>query len=485
MKKNYVKIMLLSVVLLASNVADTYANLPDGKKKEKKTDASNTQERLPLLVFKEANQPMSFEVNSKNLIGKEITITAPKGFTVSPQVIPANASKQKVTVTLQSTKALTEGKIVLRSEDYRYYIKAMGYGTALPVKDIAGSPLVQNKPEFSQNFKPGKNGYTIEFKVKTNDEMQAFYPYFVDGQGYGFKAYITSDAFGIFNGGNKKDIQNPATASEEGGRGKFYNNDGLAHIYRFAVTPDNRAFIYRDGMPIDTVRINDFGTQPGFADGTGEVKENLLKNADFEGEYELLPNTEIANGIEGWDIVIGDRWNSEQIIKPEELDKTFDFNNHVFEIRPYKWSGSTWSDGILAQVVDVAPNETYTLSALVKGGISEKESRNTGKMVIREVQNTEKSNVTEITSNDWETYSADYTTSPDCNQLEISFSVGRGGWGNDITPVRVDNVKLTGMARTYTPKVGFNNSAELEYFTIDESGAYAPEPATIEISPEE
>lgn len=49
-----------------------------------------------------------------------------------------------------------------------------------------------------------------------------------------------------------------------------------------------------------------------------------------------------------------------------------------------------WSDGILMQVVDVAPNETYTLSALLKGGIAKKAGTLTGKMIIEEAQNKEK-----------------------------------------------------------------------------------------------
>lgn len=75
--------------------------------------------------------------------------------------------------------------------------------------------------------------------------------------------------------------------------------------------------------------------------------------------------------MEGWDVVISDRWNSEQQILPEEIDNNQDLDNHVFEIRPYKWA-TGWSDGILMQVVDVVPNESYTLSALLKGGIAKK-----------------------------------------------------------------------------------------------------------------
>ena len=47
----------------------------------------------------------------------------------------------------------------------------------------------------------------------------------------------------------------------------------------------------------------------------------------------------------------------------------------------------------------------------------------------------------------------------------------------------MDNAKLTGVSRTYSPKFGFvDNTADIEYFTIDESGAYAPMQPTITIN---
>lgn len=475
MKKKYVKIAFLSIALLITGEAATYAASPKDDKKEEKTLQAVEDHNLPILSINGTNQSASFIISSKSLSGKEIKLTAPNGFTVSPTVIPANTGKQKVTVTLNSTKLLTEGKIVLRSGDTRSYVKVKGYGTALPVKDIASSPVYKGgtDTEFTRAFTPGAKGYTIEFKVKTNESEQNFYPYFVNEKGYGFKAFISSNEIGLFNA-YKKGINNPATNGKEGGRGKFYNNDGRAHIYRFSITPDNRAFIYRDGIPVDSVRIMDYAPQAYFADKTGEPVENLLKNPNFEGEFDVNPETKLVDRVEGWDIVIGDRWNSEQQIVPEELDNNQDIDNHIFEIKPYKW-GSGWSDGILMQIVDVAPNETYTLSALLKGGIAKKEGKITGKMIIEEAQDTEKRVVTEIASDEWETYSMDYTTSANCNQIRVSFTVGRGDWGNDISAVRVDNTKLTGVSRTYSPKFGFvDNTAEVEYFTIDESGAYAP-----------
>ena len=91
-------------------------------------------------------------------------------------------------------------------------------------------------------------------------------------------------------------------------------------------------------MPIDSVRIIDYAPQPYFASGIGEAVENLLKNPDFEGEFDTNPESKLVTAVEGWDVVIGDRWNSEQYIKPEEIDNMQDIDNHIFEIKPYKWA---------------------------------------------------------------------------------------------------------------------------------------------------
>ena len=50
-----------------------------------------------------------------------------------------------------------------------------------------------NDTEFTKNLLPTLKGYTIEFRIKTDDSEKSFYPYFVNEKGYGFKAYITSN----------------------------------------------------------------------------------------------------------------------------------------------------------------------------------------------------------------------------------------------------------------------------------------------------
>ncbi len=403
--------------------------------------------------------------------------TATNGFEVSPAKIEANGNA-KITVKLLSSKAHSTGKVVLRNGDFRYNINLKGVGKPLLVKDLSKEKSLSNKATFeSKKFKPSANGYTVEFKVKTAEEGDSFTPYIVNDKGQGFKAFVEANGVGFYNSTSKQgSLKNPAT-NVEGGNGKFYNNDGNFHTYRFAVMPDNRAFVYRDGLAVDTVRLSDFGGQPDWAVGNGKNTENLLKNPGFEGEYEMFGvknASDVAKSIEGWNIAIMDYWNSQQKIKAEQLDNTQDFNNHVATIYPYAWAGG-WGNGNINQVVDVVPGKTYTLTALAKGGIRKKEGTLAGTMFIEEMQDREKKAVVKIASDSWETYSLDFTPSAQCKQIRVVFQTEAGKWGEKRSKMEVDNVQLTGMARTYAAKVGYDsNNAKVEYFTVDESGAYAP-----------
>jgi len=352
-------------------------------------------------------------------------------------------------------------------------------GTPLPTKDIAQSPVYKGgqdetfEKSANEGFKPTDKGYTIEFKTNTESPEKGVFPYVVDGKGMGLKGYVTGEGTGLYSSTSKKGFSNPLT-SGNGGLGKFYNNDKRAHVYRYAVTSDNRVFVYRDGYPIDTVRAADYGSQANFAAEPGDPVENLLKNPDFEGDYNTAYDNHMAVSIEGWDVVISDRYNSEQYIVPQEISNEQDFNNHILQMKRYKWSDG-WSAAEIAQVVDVVPNETYTLQALVRGGIKKKEGDLLGKIKIEEVQDNALGTSVDITSDDWETYSTDYTASANCKQIRVVFYLERDKWGADITPLEIDNVKLTGRSVQYVPKIGFENQgAKLDYFTYDLSGAYAP-----------
>lgn len=488
MKKNFLTLVMLSASLLLGFPILLMAQDNEA------TASSKMKENYPQLIVNGTNKTATFTIDMKDLPRDEqIQITAPNGFTVSPATISPTSGKASVFVTLNSSKDYTEGKMIIRCGDIRKYVALIGHGSTLPVKDISKSPVYEgNNDKFeraiSDGFKPTDKGYTIEFRVKTDDMEKEFNPYFVDGSGNGLKASVNSGegqydtGLGLFYGSGKKGVSNPYT-SMEGGRGRFYNTDGKAHTYRLTVTPDNRLFIYRDGLAVDTTRLADYATQPDFAIENGEPVENLLKNPGFEGEYNVVKGSDggLLSAIEGWNIAISDKWCSEQFIVNHELDNYFDFNNHILRLRPYKWANS-WGDPQIVQIVDVAPNETYTLSALARGGIKEKEGNLSGKIVIHEMQDRNKKAEIIVASNTFEMYSLDYTTSPDCKQLRVVFHIGGGKWGENISPLEVDNVKLTGVSRKYSPKIGFeNHSADLEYFTYDLTGAYAPIQPQIEI----
>ena len=493
MKTNYLKaiFLTLSMSVITNNVLAMPPSVfsceqeinqtKDDKDKEKESDDNGIVDEMnnaPLLIINGTGKSATFTINTGNLQNDQpVQITVPNGFSVSPTNIPANTKNAKITVTLNSTKKETKGIIVLRSGDSRSYVRVQGIGTPLPIKEIAKSPVYKGGKDTTfenTQFKPTEKGYTVEFRVKINEEGDEFYPYMVDKAGYGLRGFVASTAMGVYNSNSQKGFSNPLT-KREGGLGKFYNNDNRMHTYRYAITPDKRVFVYRDGFPIDTIRLADYGNQPDFAVANGEPKENLLKNPGFEGEYDYMDGGKLVKAVEGWNIAILDRWNNEQFILPQEIDNEQDFNNHIFRIKPYKWAGG-WGNGNINQTIDVAPNETYTLSALVKGGLDKKKGTLTAKMFIQEVKDREKKVETEIASDTWETYSLDFTTSPTCIQIRVK-------WGANISPLDIDNVKLTGVSRTYSPKIGFNNSnAEIEYFTYDLSGAYAPKQPEITIN---
>ena len=161
---------------------------------------------------------------------------------------------------------------------------------------------------------------------------------------------------------SEKGIFNPANG------GTFYNTDGQYHTYRYAVTGDRRVFVYRDGMPVDTFRVADLALQPEWSETNGEIEKNLIKNGDFEGEWDFSKSQNITKYIEGWDVYPYDQYNSYQDINSEERSNEVDQNNHVLSVHRYKWNDG-WAAAEISQIVDVAPNETYAFSALAKGGI--------------------------------------------------------------------------------------------------------------------
>ena len=405
---------------------------------------------------------------------QDVQVAVTSGFSVTPAVIKAGTESVEVTVTNTSTRNQAEGKLILRSGDIRTYVSLLGTGSPLPVKDISANAVYGGGTDDAKtytDFVPGKDGYTLEFKVKTDDASKEFYPFAVSDNKVGFKGYVKSESIGLYNGSNTfisdEGISNPANG------GTFYNTDGLYHTYRYAVTPDKRVFVYRDGLAVDTFRVADLAMQPEWAVENGDMKENLIKNPGFEGEWNFSKSRNIVTRIEGWDVYPYDQYNSTQDIEAEERNNDVDMNNHVLSMKRYMWSDG-WSAGQISQIVDVAPNETYSFSALAKGGIK-KDGTQLGSIRIEDLQNSDNKVTIPVTSDSYQTYASDFTTLANTKQIRVYFNLERDKWGASISALKVDDVKLTGVDRNVAAKIGFeNNGADVAYFTYDTTGAYAP-----------
>ena len=423
----------------------------------------------------------TFNISASNL-QNDIHISATSGFEVTPSLIKASETSATITIKNVSTLNHNTGKVILRSGDVRTYVSLLGTGSPLPVKDISANAVygggTDNSKTFT-NFTPGKDGYTVEFKVKTDDAAKEFFPFAVSGEKLGLKGYVKSESMGLYNGANTfisdEGISNPANG------GTFYNTDGLYHTYRYAVTPDKRVFVYRDGLAVDTFRVADLAMQPEWAVENGDIKENLIKNPGFEGEWNFSKSRNIVTRIEGWDVYPYDQYNSTQDIEAEERNNDVDMNNHVLSMKRYMWNDG-WSAGQISQIVDVAPNETYSFSALAKGGIK-KDGTQLGSIRIEDLQNSDNKVTIPVTSDSYQTYASDFTTLANTKQIRVYFNLERDKWGASISALKVDDVKLTGVDRNVAAKIGFkNNGADVAYFTYDTTGAYAPAFASLTTS---
>ncbi len=404
---------------------------------------------------------------------QDIRLTATTGFSVTPAIIKAGSDPTKVTVSLTSTRNLQEGKLILRSGDMRTYVNLRGIGTPLAVKDISANPAYAGGTDAEKTFEgfnPGDNGYTVEVKAKTAASGSTLNAYAVAADKAGFDSYIGSESLGLLNGASSyysnEGISNPANG------GTFYNTDGLYHTYRYAVTPDKRVFVYRDGMAVDTLRIADLALQPQWSVENGEMSENLIKNGDFEGEHNFSKSRNITTRIEGWDVYPYDQYNSTQDIEAEERSNEVDQNNHVLSLNRYKWSDG-WSAGEVSQVVDVAPNEVYSFSCLAKGG--QYNGSPLGKIRLFDLQNEDNKVDLPVTSDSYETYATDFSTLANTKQIRVVLYLERAKWGASVSALKVDDVRLVGVEREVKPQIGFTSeNADIAYFAFDNTGAYAP-----------
>ncbi|MCF0198650.1 MAG: carbohydrate binding domain-containing protein [Bacteroidaceae bacterium] len=421
-------------------------------------------------------------------LAHDVTLEASADFAVSPTVIPAGSEEIDVTVTYTAYRCKASGAIYLRSDMNKRTIELEGYGSPLPQKvlDRRNNIYVASEKKFdiiaSDGFRPdASKGYTVEFRVRNGKADGGFYPYFVTDNGMGVKAYTEQAGIGVYgsyDAATKRSITNPANAS-----GRFFNEDGEYHTYRYAVTPDSRAIVYRDGMALDTLRLADLCAQPEWTNRTGGYVENLLHNGGFEGESDYVASSNIIGKIEGWNVFPYDQYNSTQRIATDEINAEQDQYNHTLHVDRYMWNAG-WAAAEISQIVDVAPNETYSFSALAKGGVKSNGDL-FGSIRLTEYPDTEKKEILKVTSDSWKTYATDYTTSAHCKQLRVTMYLERDAWGSSISDLVVDNVKLAGRERQFKQMIGYiNEGADVEYMTYDLTGAYAPKEAVLSTSVE-
>ena len=412
---------------------------------------------------------------------QDITVTASSGLEVSPTVIAAGEENAQLTVVNRSTLRQQSGRIILRSGDIRLRINIEAMGTPLPVKDISQNPAYtggNDSQKTFEGFSPGRDGFTLEVRAKTDGEAERVLPFAVSEEGVGFKGYVGQRSVGLLNSTgvfvSEKGISNPANG------GTFYNDDGEYHTYRYAVTPNERIFVYRDGMPVDTMRLADLALQPEWSTSNGDVEPNLIRNGDFEGEWDFSESQNITKFIEGWDVYPYDQYNSYQDIRSDERSNEVDQDNHALEIHRYMWNDG-WAAAEISQIVDVAPNEVYSFSCLAKGGLYD--GSPLGSVRIQDLQNDGNRVTMNVTSDSYQTYAADFTTQATTRQVRVAFMLERAKWGASVSGFRIDDVRLTGVKRLQTAQVGFDNQgADIAYFNFDATGAFAPPFASLTTS---
>ncbi|MDE6134904.1 MAG: hypothetical protein K2F79_04955, partial [Muribaculaceae bacterium] len=314
-------------------------------------------------------------------------------------------------------------------------------------------------------------------RVKHSKPIDTFEAFAVTPGAGSFMTYVEPELMGVYNGTSRVNIENPLN-DKDGGKKSFYNKDGKFHTYRFAVTSDKRMFVYRDGVQVATLRTGDYGEQADWAVENGDVVENLLKNGNFEGEWNTRADS-LVNRVEGWFVDPIDRYNCTYEVPNYEINNDLDYTNHVMKLQRYNWNDG-WGAGTVSQIVNVAPNSTYSLSFLAGGGMNTKTGEIMSSVKIQEVQNDKLGTSVNITNEEGlEQYGLNYTTSADCKQIKVILYNERflngGGWGSSPKAFLVDEMALAGTSRVLDQKVGFaRNGATVEYFTYDATGAYAP-----------
>lgn len=414
--------------------------------------------------------------------GEDITVICPEGFEAAPRSLKYDASKSILRIKMTSQREKVSGNIILRSGTTKTLLKVDGRGTPLPEKVLSDTPAYTGTDATwsADAFTPSAKGYTVEFKAKTAGTATI-----------GFTGVDALGSINTFAGGGKHGVVN---GSETLNRGNI-DDPAKEHTYRYAVTADRHVFVYCDGAPLDTLRINDYANPADLPYVEGDESANLLTNSGFEGAastYVMSDDPEGAvfyNYVQGWTInAPNDGWNSRTYISEAVVGDEMADDNHVLELARYQWQDG-WANSEVSQTVNVVPGTTYRLSAMAMGGFKKSDDSSLGYIRIEEVQAPTKCKevkIAEAHRYKFGHYTLNYTPSAKCTQLRVVLGMKKAGKGTESERVRFDDVTLAGKAVRLTPSLTMNNhGATLDYFAYDESGAYAPPMAHLSFGDDE
>ncbi|MCD7973641.1 MAG: T9SS type A sorting domain-containing protein [Candidatus Azobacteroides sp.] len=493
MKKFYSSILIALLAILTVQANESVIEIRTSQSPALRASGSSFYENPDTLRLYGNNDQLSFIVSAKNLNGKTLQISTTRDFILNRTEITGDTEETEVTVQLKGKQAVSKGEVIFFTENFRFKYQVVGYATPLDRKDISTSPVLTgdaNSYEFteSEGFTPSENGYTIEFKAKALNLSSYIYPYAITREGIGFKGWVNQEDLGLFYGTGeldwlRKTFSNETKSEENGGLEKFVD-DGEFHTYRYAVASDNRVFVYRDGELVANYHLQDIALQPDFIDDSleGSYEENLLHNGEFDEGYISRwtggeSDMPVANYVPFWNMDATDRWQAEQYIRKAEIDVNHNADNNYIQLNHYRWTGDPYTAVSCSQVVEVLPGETYSFSALAKtdlykndywGSLRLQELAVDGSVITEKIEN--------VTSSSWEEYAMSHTTSAAAKQIRTMLYVERvtDSWGSAHS-MGVDNVKLSGKRAPYQQKLGFDSrNVEVEYFTYDLTGAYAP-----------
>ena len=166
---------------------------------------------------------------------------------------------------------------------------------------------------------------------------------------------------------------------------------------------------------------------------------------------------------------------------PLQISNEQDYTNHALKMERYLWSDG-WSAAQISQIVDVVPGETYEFRAMAKGGLWGDKGPQ-GSIRLYDLQDANNTEIITVTSDDFKEYTGRIDAGAKTKQIKVEFYLEKAKWGSRPSSLIVDDAVLEGRSRVYDRKVGFSHSAaDVDYFTYDDSGAFAPLAPTFGLS---